>query len=350
MLAKPRMFGDLVTQVIRNDLCTFCGACMASCPLNVLWPVGEQPTVKGSCGLCEICYHQCPVVEFPKEEIEASLHGRRREANEPLGIFRDALVGKSWHSEIQSRGQDGGVVTSLLAYALDNRLIDAAVVAGRDADWRPKPIVATSYEELVKAAGTKYTPSPTLMGVRSALEEFGKVRVGLVGTPCQIRAVRRTQRPPFGHRGLGQAVAFTIGLFCMESYAYDALIGKYLAEKMIDPSAVTRVAIKKGCFIASSGTSELLRVPLKEIDQYVRGSCRVCDDFTAEYADVSVGGIGCPNGHSTILTRTELGDSLVKNAEKKRYLTSRPLVQGEKGFEKIVRMAQEKRLRLRVQS
>jgi len=343
LLEKPRLFGNLMSQIIRQGECSFCGACMAACPISILWPVGEQPTMVGTCALCEICYYQCPNVEFSSNDVEYFLHGRTRKPDEPIGIYMQAFVGRASNSEIKNRAQDGGVVTALLAYALEHKLVDAAVVAGRDEKWLARPRVATKYADLVQNAGTKYTPSPTLLGVRSAIEEYGKSKVGLVGTPCQIRAVRRIQTSPMGNKRLAQAMTLSIGLFCMESYKYDTLIENYMISKGIDPSTLTKVGIKKGQFIATSGENEVLRVPLKDIDQFVRGSCHKCDDFTAEYADISVGGVGCPDGYSTVIARTQRGLDLLIAASKAGYLELRELKKEDKGFQKVVKMAQTKR-------
>jgi len=345
MLEKPKLFGNLITQVIRPNLCSYCGACMAACPVNVLWPEGEQPTLNGVCALCEICYYQCPNIEFSTDDVEMYLHNRTRRPDEPMGITRGVFVGRATKTEIRTSAQDGGVVTALLACAMKNDLIDCAVVAGRDNLWHAMPEVATKYEDLVRNAGTKYTPSPTILGVRSAIYEYAKERVGVVGTPCQVRAVRRIQTSPMGNRRLAQAMTLTIGLFCMESYGYSKLVDSYVTSKGIDPSKITRMAIKKGSFIATSGETELLHVPLREVDAFVRDSCRQCDDFTAEFADISVGGVGCPTGHSTVIARTEKGLELLKRAEREGYLELRELKPEEKGFLKVVNMAQAKRLR-----
>jgi coenzyme F420 hydrogenase subunit beta len=318
---------------------------MASCPANVLWPSEEEPTIKGICTLCEICYYQCPQIEFSPDKVETLLHGRVRLPDETLGINRGVFVGRATRPEIQSKGQDGGVVTALLAYALDDHVIDAAVVAGRDDKWRAQPVVVTECADLVKYAGTKYTPSPTLLGVRSAIYEYGKAKVGLVGTPCQVKAVRRIQTSPLGNRRLAEAMTFTIGLFCMESYAHNKLIDSFLAGKGIDPASVTKVGIKKGCFIVIHNEQELLRVPLKDIDGYVRKTCKQCDDFTAEYSDISVGGVGCPTCYSTIIARTEKGLNLLKNAKRAGYLEIHELPSTEKGFQKVVNVTQAKRSR-----
>ena len=349
MLERPRLFGDLVTQVIRQRSCTFCGACMAACPVNVLWPVDEEPTLVDRCALCEICYYQCPKVDFSKEDVEAFVFGRSRRADESIGIVLKSYTGRAAAVNTQTHGQDGGVVTSLLAYALESKLIEAAVVAGRDSVWHSRPTVATNYEQLVNNAGTKYTPSPTLLGVRSALYEYGKSQVGLVGTPCQVKAARRIQTSPLGNSRLAQAMKLLIGLFCMESYGYEGLMRKYLTVKGVDPTTVTKVGIKKGSFIALAGDLEVLHVPLKEIDEFVRPSCRQCDDFTAEYADISVGAIGSVSGYSTIIARTEQGLELVKQAQKAGYIELSELPPESKGFQKILSMAQAKRLRTAVE-
>ncbi len=345
MLAKPRLFGNLMTEVIRPGLCSFCGACMAACPISVLWPLGEQPTIVGTCALCEICYYQCPNVEFSRADVEMFLYGRGRRADEPLGVVNGVYTGRATAPETRNHAQDGGLATALLAYALDTKMIEAAVVTGRDSAWHPKSTVAINSEQLLANAGTKYTPTPTLLGVRSAIDEYGKTRLGVVGTPCQIKAARRIQTSPMGNRRLAEAMKLTIGLFCMESYAYGNLMGTYLASKNVDPTTITRVGIKKGSFIAWAGESEVLHVPLKEIDQFVRQSCRQCDDFTAEYADISVGAIGSKNGYSTVIARTAKGLELLQQAEKAGYVELRELPEAEKDFQKIVKMAESKRLR-----
>lgn len=67
-----------------------CGACVASCPVNVLY-VGrqEEPVIVGPCAACQVCYYSCPRLELPIDEIEHIIHGRTRSAEEEtLGIYR----------------------------------------------------------------------------------------------------------------------------------------------------------------------------------------------------------------------------------------------------------------------
>jgi coenzyme F420 hydrogenase subunit beta len=58
-----------------------------------------------------------------------------------------------------------------------------------------------------------------------------------------------------------------------------------------------------------------------------------------------VGGVGCPTGYSTIIARTEKGLDILKQAEKAGFVELRELKPEEKGYQKVVNMAQAKRAR-----
>jgi coenzyme F420 hydrogenase subunit beta len=45
-----------------------------------------------------------------------------------------------------------------------------------------------------------------------------------------------------------------------------------------------------------------------------RYACRYCSDYSAEFADLSFGGIGAPEGWTTVITRTPQGRALLGDA------------------------------------
>ena len=62
-----------------------------------------------------------------------------------LGTYKEAISARATDKKIQDVSQDGGIVSALLCYALDEGIIEGAVVAGTpDDDWRPVPTVVTS--------------------------------------------------------------------------------------------------------------------------------------------------------------------------------------------------------------
>jgi coenzyme F420 hydrogenase subunit beta len=347
-IARPKLFGSLISEVLNRDLCTFCGACVASCPVYILQMQDEKPTMKGKCELCQVCYYSCSAVEFPKDEVEQAIFGRTRKADEPIGIYKTIANARSRKQEILQKSQDGGVVTSILSYALETGKVDAAVVTGIDkkTPWKSIPSVAVDYADVLNAAGTKYTPAPTLIGLMSATQEYGKEKVAIVGTPCQIRSYRKMQTSLLGAKKLANTVSLAIGLFCMESYRYDQFVGDYLRTKGVDVSKVSRFAIKKGKFRATIEGQEVLTVPIKELDEFVRSSCKICEDFTAEFADISVGGVGCPEGWCTVIARTTHGEEFLSEAEKNGWIEMKPIDAGKYGMEQVLRNSARKKASL----
>ena len=91
-----------------------------------------------------------------------------------LGKYKQITLGRSTDKQIQKISQDGGIATALLCFALDEKIIDGAVVAGpSDEMWKPMPTVALSSDEIMAAAGTKYTLSPITGCLSKQLDNMG---------------------------------------------------------------------------------------------------------------------------------------------------------------------------------
>ena len=89
----------------------------------------------------------------------------------PLGTYKEAFSARSTEQKILDVSQDGGIVSALLCYALDEGIIEGAVVAGTpDDDWRPIPTVVTSSDEvttvgigLQSSSGVPATTAPSMI-------------------------------------------------------------------------------------------------------------------------------------------------------------------------------------------
>lgn len=344
----PKIFGSLLTEVVKKDLCVGCGACVASCPVSILYmkDEDEKPSMKGKCILCEYCYYQCPRTIPRIEELEESIFGRKRRGNEEIGVYIDCYSARSKVDEILKVCQDGGIVTTLLNYALSQHIIDGAVVSkvSEEEPWKPLPEVVYSPQDLLKYAATRYTTSPTLIGLASAVEEYNMKRVAVVGTPCQIEAVRKMQFSSRGVLKLGSKATFTIGLFCMESFWYTGLINSYLVKKKgLDLTKISKFNKSEDRFIVQADGEELINVPITEIKAYVRGNCHSCGDLTAEYADISVGADGSPEGWSTVIVRTGAGKKLFDEAVKAGLIEYKSIEKVKPGLKVVKKLTKEKR-------
>jgi len=236
------------------------------------------------------------------------------------------------------------VVSSILIWALESGYAKAAVVGGlSDTEpLLPEPHVATSRADVVRSAGSRYTPSPNLSLLRELSKTVGKGEAVLVGLPCQIRAfhiIRERRLVKYSN-----PIRLTVGLFCMESFPYAAFTERILKGLLgTDPQEVRKVNIKKGFLIVTLRSGEERKVKVSELRGYMRGSCRTCPDLTSEFADISVGGIGSEAGWSTVLLRTEEGAKVFREVVSSGYLEAKPLP--EASLKLIQRLSERKRKR-----
>jgi len=86
-----------------------------------------------------------------------------------LGNYKSVIAARSTDKDILKKAQDGGIITTLFAYALEEGIIDGAIVAGPGNEpWKPEPMVVSTKAELLAAAGTRYTISPNMSLIKEA--------------------------------------------------------------------------------------------------------------------------------------------------------------------------------------
>lgn len=344
MSQNRKTFNDLNKDIIKTELCVSCGTCEALCPVNVILLKGSIPNLIGKCIECGICYANCPVAEFNENDMELKIFGRTRKPEENLiGVYQKAYSARATLDKIHEKAQDGGVVSALLIQFLNDGG-DGVIVSGLDENeiWLPKPVIAKNSEEIIQAAGTKYTPSPTMVAVKKAVKEEDLRKIAVVGTTCQMRGISLTTNGPLRNKKFADSVDLKIGLFCMETFRYDSFM-KYLKEKNIDPSKVTKFEIKKGRFFAWAGDESLLKTKLSEVKSLVRPTCSHCSDFASEFADISVGNVGSSPGYSTVIVRTDKGKAILESSIKSGLVEAESLEDFEKGDTLVHKLAEMKK-------
>jgi coenzyme F420 hydrogenase subunit beta len=319
-------FGELEHKVITPEICCKCGTCEAFCP-RIEHKAGRPELIEYD-PLCGLCFAYCPRTFLNMPDLEKKIFGRARSEDEALGIYRKAASAQA--SLAPGRKQDGGVATALLVHALRSGTIDCAIVTDRDEEWRTVARVVTTPEEVIAAAGTKYTISNSVFAIKDALEK-GCEKIGFVGTPCQIQALRKVQFLEEPYEFGQEKIALLIGLFCMENFDYDTLMEGLVKEKFgLQPKDVARFEIQKGMFRVIDKNSGVHEVKIEETEPYAFKGCGPCFDFGSELADISVGSVGSPGGWSTVLTRTDIGEKLYASALKAGAVQEKPV--SEKGL------------------
>ncbi|MEE8168180.1 MAG: Coenzyme F420 hydrogenase/dehydrogenase, beta subunit C-terminal domain [Candidatus Hydrothermarchaeales archaeon] len=164
---EKKVFNDLNYEIIDNGLCSACGICEAVCPVDAIKVVDERPELVAKCDGYGFCYFACPRNHLPIKALKKRVLNGEVSSEEGLGEFLSIKAVRAKDEKILNRGQDGGAVTALLAYALDKGIISGAISVKAGADpWRPEPCLSTTREELLKSSGTFYAYSTTIPAVK----------------------------------------------------------------------------------------------------------------------------------------------------------------------------------------
>jgi len=335
-------FEQNATRVVQDDKCLGCSACVAVCPVGCLEFVKRKPKLVEKCASCGICLIVCPQYEYTFPALEESVFGRQSRPQEEFGIYRRMAIAKANDENILHVCQDGGVVTALLTYALETGRIDGAAVSGISEDklFYPVPRLVLTPQEVLECAGTRYIFSPNLFAFQKGFTE-NKKNMAFVGTPCQIHALRKIEMNLLRYFNQLQ---LAVGLLCTESFTYEGLMKQLIQGKLgLDLHEVKKINIK-GKILVTTKSGEEKAIPLKEAKQYTHPRCNLCTDFSAELADISVGGLGLDGWTFTIL-RTRRGEELFEEARKANVIKTKSIEKGEKALDLLKRLSLKKRKR-----
>jgi coenzyme F420 hydrogenase subunit beta len=265
-----------------------------------------------------LCYSICPEIDELDQETK-----KRLAWSPPIGRVIETGSARATDSDIRDRATDGGVVTALLLHLLRNGRIDGAIVTKQSGPFLREPFLAVTEEDILNAAGFFFDASHGMKRFSdfyttySQIKEFdplikkGLQRVAFVGTPCQIKSVRRMQTLNIIP---SDSIKFCLGLFCSGNFVF----GQKQQEKVAKIGGfhfkdVKKINIKED-LIVHLNSGEIKTIMLEELEFMKRFACYFCPDYSAEYADVSFGGIGSEEGWTTVITRTPVGRAIVADA------------------------------------
>ena len=184
--------------------------------------------------------------------------------------------------------------------ALAEGLIDGAVLAGFDPDipYEAKAFVATSREEILACAGSKYQPHPQLLGIREAVER-GLTRIAITATPCHVLSLRKMMlQDEFAE--FTSRIKIIISNICgahWSRHGTESLIRDWMKVDLADVKAIKyrarpfpgefRVTLRDGKTASNSFVTG--KSGLSQLAKFTPEECRYCLEKVASAADLVVG-------------------------------------------------------------
>jgi coenzyme F420 hydrogenase subunit beta len=337
MAPEKFQWKHLYSEVVTSGLCTGCAGCVIACPHDVLGYRDDSGIYKpfhleegyapdncshGEKG-CTSCTRACPRFRTWEPEIDEFLFGRPRTVEESAGQYKDIVLARATDAVLHEVGQDGGLVSALLVYALEHDVIDAALVSYLEGDgstWKAIPGVARTREDVMASAGSRYTYSANTLAYNDAIES-GAERIALVGMSCQSSVPPVMKQRRAGK--VARRLSLNIGLLCSKTFD-DAIFEELFEAKYgLKKSEMKKMNIK-GVFQIWMKNGDYHEIPLKECHAWTREGCNMCPDFAAEHADISTGGIGAFNDWTLTIVRTDAGRDLMDAMLRDGWIETRP--------------------------
>lgn len=317
---------ELQNKVIKEDLCTLCGACVGMCPYFVAYK--GRLVLRDVCDISEgRCSAFCPRISVDLDKISQVIFDLPYSWDE-LGTVQEVLMARSTDATIKARAQSGGVVTTLICFALDEGLIDSAVLTRFEDKSLPEGVIVSTKDDVLSCAGASYVATPTLEAFNRGAQDERRNTIGVVGTPCQVLALARMKASTLDERNNIDKVNLVIGLFCTWALSYPDFA--HFLEREVSGNIVKYdVPPHPANVFVACTEKERIEIPLDKVLPFVRSACHVCLDLTAEFADISVGGgRGEVLDWNTVIVRTERGMRFIDSAIKKGVIEITDIPEG----------------------
>jgi coenzyme F420 hydrogenase subunit beta len=329
-----------ISLVVKNNLCTGCGACKVSCNVGAIriskTEIGRLFANIDTeiCTNCGICLQICPGIDINNHILIPN-------TNPFEGIVKRTYTGISANELIYNNAQSGGLVTETLSYLFDTHQIDAAVVCvSKYGNEKPdvSSTIITDKEQLLSSQRSSYTPVDMVSALKYTVNYSS---VAFVGLPCHIQGIV-TLQAKFKRYG---NIKYKFGLIC------DRVLSEVIADVLIFGTSAEsgkkkivwrdkRLGYKNAPVVIEYENGYRKEIPaikrhlLK--DYFTSPRCRICFDKMNIHADIVFGdpwgmdNINWKHGESLVITRTDTGEELIQN-----LLTEKRVILNEASFEKV---------------
>lgn len=270
----------------------------------------------------ELLFSACSGKGFDFPAGRKRIYGEESQHHSFIGAYRNIYIGFSKDEEIRRNSASGGIITSVLIWMLEKKKIDGAVVLGmsKEEPWLTRPFIATSKEELLEAAQSKYIIS----AVNEILPEIEKFEgtLAYVGLPGQVQSIRLLQE--LGHPSV-KNIKYIFGPFYGNTLHFSSVKSFIRSFGMKDYRKITRLYFRYGEWPGKMRVEfendKAIELPKFHanylIPFHIVKNSLLCTDLSNEYTDISGGDAWAPvyeergKGFSMVIPRSGQGQDIL---------------------------------------
>lgn len=331
---------DNLRTVAGRGLCTRCGTCVGLGKGRV-----EFRDELGEClpdfsddlpeGLAESIWQGCSGWEVDFPALNRLSFGGDADRHPYLGHFSRLLIGHAMDEKVRAGAASGGFLSAVQLHLLDTGRVDGVVTVGMDSEepFRSRPFIATTPEEVLSAAQSKYS----ITSVNTILPEIEAFdgRIAYVGLPCQVHSLRKLQAA--GHPAV-RSIEYVLGPFCGNTLHFSSVLSFLRSNGIDGPERVTGLEYRAGEWPGNMRVTlddgRLIELPKFHanylIPFHIMQRCLLCTDLANEFTDLAGGDAWAPKyeqrgqGFSFVVSRSRKGDEVIDEMTAAGLLDLRP--------------------------
>jgi len=273
--------------------------------------------------LADLIWEVCPGKDFNFPLYRKKFYPSDVPFNLYTGPYQQISIGYSKDENIRRNSASGGILTSILIWLLDKKMIEGAVVTGMsDSEpWLSRTYIATTRDEILSAAQSKYIIT-SVNEILPEIEHF-KGRLAYVGLPGQIQSIRKLQA--INHISV-KNIAYIFGPFYGNTLHFSSVKSFLRSHDEKDYRKISKLYFRYGEWPGSMrvemASGRIIELPKFHanylIPFHILKNSLLCTDLSNEFTDISGGDAWAPQyedrgkGFSMIIARSEQGLSIIE--------------------------------------
>ncbi len=330
---------------MQSELCNRCGSCVGLSDGKISFEDREGkylPKIHAAIddAMADRIWEACSGKEFDFNKYNKHFYSQTPNFHAYTGAYHGIYIGHAVDPEVRRNGASGGIISAVLIYLLEKGKIDGVVTLrmSHEKPWLSEPFIATTKEEVMEAAQSKYTIS-SVNEILSETQNF-KGALAYVGLPGQVQSIRKLQAV---NDPAVKSIKYLFGPFYGNTLYFSSIssfLRTYKEKNYKDIEKLyfrhgewpgnMRVELKSGRIIELKKFHANYLIPF-----HVLRNSLYCTDLANEFTDISGGDAWAPvyeergKGFSMIFTRTAQGQEILDDMLKDGYLLADPISEEE---------------------
>jgi len=332
---------EKLARIMKSDLCNRCGSCVGLSGGTVVFKDregGYRPVITGNPDEATIdsMLHACAGRDFDFPQFRQAFFSETPSFHTYTGPYNGIFIAHSNNDKIRQAGASGGMITAILLYLLDKKLIDGAVVTGMSetSPWLAQSYIATTADQILGAAQSKYI----ITSVNEILPEIAAFsgKLAYVGLPGQVQSIRKLQLAKYPSVA---NIRYIFGPFYGNTLHFSSVKSFLKSYKVRDYTQIRKLYFRYGEWpgnmrieLSSGRVIELPKFHANYlIPFHIVKNSLLCTDLSNEFTDISGGDAWAPvyeergKGFSMVISRNDTGKNILLQMEKDGLISLTPI-------------------------